>query len=72
MYPDSKSEGMAAFLLTEGDGRAQLYRPDHYPMDDEFFSPYSGKAVEVEGEAEENGFIAVHAIRCINDETETV
>lgn len=44
----SKSEGYYAYLDT-GQEEYRLFRPGMFPVDDEFFSPFKEKNVEIEG-----------------------
>ena len=53
----SKSEGLYA-VLTETEGKTWiLYRADVYPANDDFFAPFNGHQVSVEGEQEMDKYI---------------
>lgn len=63
----SKSEGRYAILLTDGGTEFTLYRAGNMPMDDAYFAPYDGFAVEVVG-VEEDAYFRVEEIkRCDNE-----
>lgn len=62
MNPGTKSEGMFAFLTTGEGEQYRLYRPGTYPVNDEYFYPFDNLQVEVDGEVEEENFIAVNSI----------
>ena len=64
----SKSEGLYA-ILTAGDNKTwTLYRSGAYPAGDDFFKPFNGHQVSVEGEQEMDKYICVENIT-ITDET---
>lgn len=44
----SKSEGNYAYLATAQE-EYRLFRPGMFPVDDDFFSPFKEKKVEIEG-----------------------
>lgn len=52
-YEGSKSEGNYTYLNT-GQIEYRLFRMEVYPADDDFFLPYEGKNVEVEGIVTDN------------------
>lgn len=59
----SKSEGNIAILKCDGGKEYTLYRVGKLPLGDDFFLPYHGKKIIVEGVAEErNGYFCVHTI----------
>ncbi len=59
----SKSEGLRAFLEAEDGTVYQLYRPQVYPIGDDFFTPFGQKRVEVTGEVENGSFLAVETMQ---------
>ena len=69
----TKSEGLYA-LLMDSEGKSWiLYRENHYPAGDEFFTPFDGHKVSVEGEQEIEKYICVENITIkdeIKEETE--
>ena len=63
----TKSEGLYA-LLMDSEGKSWiLYRENHYPAGDEFFTPFDGHQVSVEGEQEIEKYSCVDEIK---EETE--
>lgn len=69
----SKSEGRYA-VMNDTEGKAWiLYRSGVYPAGDEFFTPFDGHQVSVEGEKEIDQYIRVDSITIkdeIKEETE--
>lgn len=66
----SKSEGLYA-ILTEKEGQTWiLHRPDVYPAGDEFFAPFNGHQVNVDGEQEIDKYICVENITIIEETKE--
>ena len=64
----SKSEGRVAVLICDNGKEYTLYRPGMLPVEDEFFVPYQGLPIEVEGKAEERtGYFCVASIRVKDD-----
>lgn len=62
MYSGTKSEGTIAYLLAEDGREYRLFRPDIYPVNDDYFFPFDEKAVSIEGVIEDEGYIAVLSI----------
>lgn len=61
-YVGTKSEADYAYLLASDDIRYRLYRPGNCDADDSYFSTYANLHVEVVGEVEEGGYLAVSSI----------
>lgn len=66
----SKSQGNFAILKCDSGKEYILYRSGRLPLEDDFFLPYHGKRIKVEGKAEErNGYFCVHSIsECVETE----
>lgn len=59
----AKSQGNFAILKCNNNKEYVLYRYGRLPLEDDFFLPYHGKRIKVEGKAEErNGYFCVHSI----------
>lgn len=64
----SRSEGRMAVLKCEDGKEYMLYRENVYPVDDEFFVPYQGLNLKVEGKADaDTDYFCVSSIQ-IKDE----
>jgi len=66
----SKSEGLYAILTDAEEKKWTLYRPEYYPANDEFFTPFDGHQVSVEGEPELDNYICVNNITIIEETKE--
>lgn len=69
----SRSEGWYAVLTDTESKTWLLYREDYYPAGDDFFKPFDGHQVSVEGEQENEKYICVENITItdkIKEETE--
>jgi len=69
----TKSEGLYAILTEKDDRIWSLYRSGVYPANDEYFAPFNGHQVTVEGEQENSKSIRVENITItdeIKEETE--
>ena len=68
----SKSEGRVAILKCNNGKEYALYRPGMLPLEDDFFAPYQGLLIEVEGKAEERaGYFCVTSIGIKENEENT-
>ena len=61
-YSGTKSEADYAYLLASDDVRYRLYRPGNSDANDDYFSSYANLHVEVVGEVETGGYLAVSSI----------
>lgn len=66
LYEGSKSEGTYPFLLAEGE-EYKLGRQDVLSANDDFFLPFNGKRVRVEGEVR-GEFITVTGLTELTEE----
>lgn len=67
---DSKSEGWYAYLITEDMQSYQLYRPEHFPINDSFFYDYDRKDVVVNGDISDDGeYLSVEVLKEISKVT---
>lgn len=69
----SKSEGKIAILSAQDGKEYVLYRENQMPQDDDFFSPWDGKEIEIEGDIEtRNKYVCVTEIRLEDGEVISV
>lgn len=66
----SKSEGKMAILKCSDGKEYILHRKDVYPINDDFFAPYHGTKLKVEGQTEDstNYFCVISVYSENNDE----
>jgi len=66
MHEGSKSEGWKALLMAEDLTVYQLYQPDVFPINNDFFYPFDRKDVVVTGTIVDGTFLSVDHIELIN------
>lgn len=59
----SRSEGNFTFLKTEDGRKFTLYRSEIIPQGDAFLQSFDGQTIDVDGDAEPNGYFRVSALR---------
>lgn len=69
----SKSEGKIAILSAQDGKEYVLYRENQMPQDDDFFTHWDGKEIEIEGDIEtRNRYVCVTEIRLEDGEVISV
>ena len=71
-YTGTKSEADYAYLLASDDVRYRLYRPENSEANDDYFSTYTNLHVEVTGEIETGGYLAVSSISVLESSEENI